>query len=69
LPEHYDVQALIYAGSTFTVMPMTLDLATGQGTLIIPGFGTRATRIVLIVSANAPETTLLAHYQIDAKIS
>jgi hypothetical protein len=48
---------------------MTLDLATGQGTLIIPGFGTRATRIVLIVSANAPETTLLAHYQIDAKIS
>jgi hypothetical protein len=69
LPEHYDVQALIYTGSTFTVMPMTLDLATGQGTLIIPGFGTRATHIVLIVSANAPETTLLAHYQIGAKIS
>ncbi|HEX6479510.1 MAG TPA: hypothetical protein VF043_11755 [Ktedonobacteraceae bacterium] len=69
LPEHYDVQALIYAGSTFTVMPMTIDLAIGQGTLTIPRFGTKATRIVLIVSANAPETTLLAHYQIDAKIS
>ncbi len=69
LPEHYDVQALIYAGSTFTVTPMAVDLATGQGTLTIPGFGTQVTHVVLIVSADAPETTLLAHYQLVAKIS
>jgi hypothetical protein len=69
LPEHYDVQALIYSGSTFTIMPMTVDLATGQGTLTIPGFGTQASHVVLIVSANAPETTLLAHYQLNATIS
>ncbi len=66
LPEHYDVQALIYSGSNFTVMPMSVNLATGQGTLSIPGFGTQATHVVLIVSANAPETTLLAHYQLNA---
>jgi len=69
LPEHYDVLALIYAGSTFTITPMPVDLANGQGTLTIPGFGTQATHVVLIVSAYAPETTLLAHYQLDAKIS
>ncbi|HZU69784.1 MAG TPA: hypothetical protein VFA09_21105 [Ktedonobacteraceae bacterium] len=68
LPEHYDVQALIYSGSTFRVVPMPVDLASGQGKLIIPGFGTQATRVVLIVSANAPETTLLAHYQVSATI-
>ena len=69
LPEHYDVQALIYTGSTFTVMPMSVNLATGQGSLNIPGFGIQATRVVLIVSAYAPETTLLAHYQLNATIS
>ena len=69
LPEHYDVQALIYAGSTFTVTPMAVDLSTGQGTLTIPGFGTQVTHVVLIVSAYAPETTLLAHYELVAKIS
>ncbi|HLH61409.1 MAG TPA: hypothetical protein VKV20_06945 [Ktedonobacteraceae bacterium] len=69
LPEHYDVQALIYSGSTFRVVPMPVDLASGQGTLTIPGFGTQATRVVLIVSANAPETTLLAHYQVSATIA
>jgi hypothetical protein len=69
LPEHYDVQALIYAGSTFTIKSVTVDLATGHGTLTIPGFGTLASHVVLIVSANAPETTLLAHYQLNATIS
>lgn len=69
LPEHYNVQALVYAGQKFTLRDMKVDLATGQGTLILPGFGLRITHVVLIVSAYAPETTLLADYQLNARIS
>jgi len=68
LPEHFTVQALIYTGTTFTVQSMDIDLASGQGTLKIPNFGKQITRVVLVVSAYAPETTLLAHYQLSANI-
>ncbi|MEO6887506.1 MAG: hypothetical protein ABI456_00680 [Ktedonobacteraceae bacterium] len=69
LPEHYEMQALIYQGQNFSVSRVSVDLATGQGTLIVPEFGTKVTRVILIVSAYAAETTLLAHYQIDAHIA
>ena len=68
LPEHFTAQALVYTGTTFTVQSMTVDLASGQGILQIPNFGRQVTRVVLVVSAYAPETTLLAHYQLSANI-
>jgi hypothetical protein len=69
LPEHFTVQALIYSGTTFTVQSMAVDLASGQGSLKIPNVGKQTTRVVLVVSAYAPETTLLAHYQLSANIA
>jgi immune inhibitor A len=69
LPEHFTVQALIYSGTTFTVQSMAVDLASGQSTLKIPNFGKQTTRVVLVVSAYAPETTLLAHYQFSANLT
>jgi len=68
LPEHFTVQALVYQGTTFTLQSMNVDLASGQGTLNIPNFGRQTTRVVLVVSAYAPETTLLAHYQLSANV-
>lgn len=65
LPDYFSVQALVYQGSTFSLHTMTIDLATGQGTLHIPNFGSQVSRVVLVVSAYAPETTLLAHYQVN----
>jgi len=65
LPEHFNLQALLYHGSQFTISTMPVDLATGHGVLTIPRFGANVTHIVLIVSAYAAETTLLAHYQLD----
>lgn len=69
LPEHYLVQAIVYTGSTFTVQTMNVDLATAQGNLSIPAFGGKVTRVVLIVSAYALDTTLQAHYQLDMRVS
>ncbi|HCJ34877.1 MAG TPA: hypothetical protein DHV65_11365, partial [Ktedonobacter sp.] len=64
LPEHFDVQALLYQGSQFTVNDVPVDLASGQGTLTIPSYGSSVNRVVLIVSAYAVETTQLAQYQL-----
>ena len=69
LPEHFDVQALVYQGQQFTVNKLNIDLATAQGTLMVPDFGTRVSRVVLIVSAYAAETTLLATYRLNVGIS
>ena len=68
LPEHFNLQALLYHGLQFTLSTMPVDLATGQGLLTIPSFGTNVTRVVLIVSAYAAETTLVAHYQLDVQV-
>ncbi|HLI06667.1 MAG TPA: hypothetical protein VKV40_08875 [Ktedonobacteraceae bacterium] len=70
LPEHYDMQALLYQqdkNQPFTVTDVPVDLATGQATLTVRGFGSTVTHVVLIVSASAAETTLPAHYQLTAK--
>lgn len=69
LPEHYLVQAIVYNGSTFAVQSMNVDLASAQGGLTIPGFGKQVTRVVLIVSAYALDTTLQAHYKLDIHVS
>jgi immune inhibitor A len=69
LPEHYQVQALVYTGSTFTVQAMNVDLASAKGTLTIPSFGGQVTRVVLVVSAYALDTTLQAHYQLEIRAS
>lgn len=69
LPEHYDLQALVYQGQQFTVNELNIDLATAQGTLMIPDFGTHVSRVVLIVSAYAAETTLPTTYQLNVGIS
>jgi hypothetical protein len=37
--------------------------------MTIPGFGAQITRVLPVVSAYAAETTLLAHYQLNASIS
>ena len=68
LPEHYDLQALLYRGSQFTITDMPVDLASGQGTLNVPNYGSSVTRVVLIVSAYAIQTTQLAHYQLDINL-
>ncbi len=68
LPEHYDVQALLYQGSQFTVMHMPVDLASGQGTIDFPRYGSFVTHVVLIVSAYAAGTTQLAHYQLNISL-
>ncbi len=65
LPEHYQVQAIVYSGSTFTLRTMDIDLASGQGTLTVPHFGGQVTRVVLVVSAYALDTVLQAHYQLE----
>ncbi len=72
LPEHYAMQALLYrqdkgSGQSFTVTDVPVDLATGQATLTVPGFGSTITHVVLIVSASAARTTLPAHYQLTAR--
>jgi immune inhibitor A len=72
LPERYDMQALIYRQSQsqkpqFTVTDVPVDLASGQATLTVRDFGGTITRVVLIISASAAETTQLAHYQLIAK--
>lgn len=69
LPEQYTIQALLYQGQTFTPQTVQVDLASGQGTLTIADFGNTVTRVLLIISATAAETTLLAHYQIQATLS
>lgn len=69
LPEHYQVQAIVYTDTTFTVQAMNIDLASAQGTLTIPSFGGQVTRVVLIVSAYALDTTLQAHYQLEIRAS
>ena len=69
LPEHYDIQALVYQGQKFTVKEIPIDLATAQGTLTISGFGSNITRVVLIISAYAAETTLVAQYQLNVNVT
>ncbi len=69
VPEHFDMQALVYRGSQFTVDTISVDLATGQGTLTIPVSGAAITNVVLIVSAYAVQTTILAHYQLNINVS
>jgi immune inhibitor A len=69
LPEHFDVQALIYQGQNFTVRDLPVDLATGQGTMTIPRFGSQVTHVVLVISAFAAETTLQAQYQLKVSVS
>ncbi len=64
LPEHFAVQALLYQGLQFTQTDMPVDLASGQGALTIPNYGSSVTRVVLIVSAYAAATTQLAQYQL-----
>lgn len=68
LPEHFILQALLYHGTQFTVSDVPVDLATGQGALTVPNFGGNVTRVVLIVSAYAAETTLLAPYKLDINL-
>lgn len=68
LPEHYTMQALVYQGQQLSVTDTKIDLASGQGTLTVPDFGTHVTRIVLIVSAYAPATTLAANYHVDIHV-
>ncbi len=68
LPEHYSVQAIVYQGQQISVETLPVDLATGQGTFSIAYFGATVTRIVLVVSATAAETTLLAHYHLDVTL-
>lgn len=68
LPEHFDVQALIYHGQNFTVRDLPVDLATGRGTLALPGFGSQTTHVVLVVSAYAAETTLPADYRLNVNV-
>lgn len=67
LPEHYLVQAIVYNGTHVSVQSMKVDLATGQGTLSIPNFGNQVTRVIVVVAAYAPETTLQAHYQLQIR--
>ncbi|MEO7020846.1 MAG: hypothetical protein ABI234_11900 [Ktedonobacteraceae bacterium] len=69
LPERYLVQAIVYSSGPphITVQTMTVDLATGQGTLTVPQFGNQVTRIMLVVAAYAPDTTLQAHYQLEIR--
>jgi immune inhibitor A len=68
LPEHYDIQVLLYHGTQITVKEVAADLANGQATLTIPNYGVSVNRAVLIVSAYAAETTQLAHYQLDIHV-
>lgn len=65
LPERYLVQAAVFTGSHVTVQTLNVDLATAQGTLSIPHVGNQVTRVILIVAAYAPKTTLEAHYQLE----
>jgi len=58
------VQAIVYTASTFTVQAMNVDLATAQGQLTVGNFGNQITRVILVVSAYALDTTLQAHYQL-----
>lgn len=69
LPEHFTLQALLYQGSVLTQQSLDVDLASGLGTLRISGFGSNVTRVVLVVSAYAPETTLLAHYHLTINVT
>lgn len=69
LPQRYLVQAIVYNGSAFTVQAMNIDLASAQGKLSVPSFGKQVTRVVLIVSAYAPDTTLQAHYKLEIHVS
>ncbi|HEV2581911.1 MAG TPA: hypothetical protein VGT44_13740 [Ktedonobacteraceae bacterium] len=69
LPEHFSLQALVYQGSSFTLQTMRVDLASGTGTLSIPNFGSQVTRVVLVVSAYAAETTLLAQYRLNVNVT
>ncbi|HEU5384245.1 MAG TPA: hypothetical protein VFV38_53315, partial [Ktedonobacteraceae bacterium] len=64
LPERFLVQAIVYTGSSFTIQNMNVDLASAQGELDLANFGNKITRVVLIVSAYALDTTLQAHYQL-----
>ncbi len=65
LPEHYLVQAIVYRGSHVSVQTMKVDLGAGQGALAISQFGNQVTRVILVVAAYAPETTLQAHYHLQ----
>ena len=67
LPEHYLVQAIVYSGSRVTVQTMKVDLATARGTLTVAHFGDQVTRVILVVAAYEPETTLQAHYQLQIR--
>ncbi|HEX7735059.1 MAG TPA: hypothetical protein VF458_09350 [Ktedonobacteraceae bacterium] len=73
LPQHFLVQAIIYTGSSetgdsnVTVQTMNVDLASAQGDLKIANFGSQVTRVVLVVSAYAPDSTLQAHYQLQIR--
>ncbi|HEY0755824.1 MAG TPA: hypothetical protein VGD98_17830 [Ktedonobacteraceae bacterium] len=67
LPEHFLVQAILYTGSSFTIQAINVDLASAQGDLKIEHFGGPITRVMLIVSAYALDTTLQAHYQITIR--
>ena len=67
LPEHFLVQAIIYTGSSFTVHAINIDLASAQGDFNIVNFGNQVTRVVLVVSAYALDTTLQAHYQLQIR--
>jgi len=68
LPQHFSVQALLYHGAQFTVSNMQIDPASGQGQLAISGYGSNITRVVLIVSAYAAQTTLPATYQMQMTV-
>lgn len=68
LPQYFSVQALLYHGAQFTVSAMQIDPASEQGQLIISGNSASITRIVLIVSAYAAQTTLPATYQLHMTV-
>ena len=68
LPQHFSVQALLYHGAQFTVSTMQVNAASGQGRLVISGFGSNITRVVLIVSAYAVQTMLPATYQLQMTV-
>lgn len=68
LPEHYAVQALIYQGQQLSVRSMAIDLAKGQGRLTVDSFGKQVNRVVLVVSAEAVETTQRTSFQLDLQM-
>ncbi|WP_069804797.1 immune inhibitor A domain-containing protein [Thermogemmatispora onikobensis] len=68
LPEHYNVQALVYEGQDFSVRHFLVNLASGQASVTIPDFGRKVSRVTLVISAWAVATSLPVRYQLTARL-